>query len=73
MTVEALDTTLTITRHLPAPPEDVFDAWTKPDVISQWLCPFDTKVVRADLDVRVGGKYYLDMQGEEKLHKHEGA
>jgi len=72
MTAEVLDTTLTITRQLPASPEDVFDAWTKPDVISQWLCPFDTKVVRADLDVRVGGKYYLDMQGEEKLHKHEG-
>lgn len=72
MTDEVLDTTLTITRQLPASPEDVFDAWTTPEIVSKWLCPFDTKVVRADLDVRVGGKYHLDMQGEEKLHKHEG-
>ena len=72
MTAEVLETTLTITRQLPASPEDVFDAWTTPDILRQWMCPFDTKVVRADLDLRVGGKYFIDMQGEEALHKHEG-
>ena len=72
MTAEVMETTLTITRRLPASPEDVFDAWTTPDILRQWMCPFDTEVARADLDLRVGGKYYIDMQGAEALHKHEG-
>lgn len=72
MTAEVMETTLTITRRLPASPEAVFDAWTTPEILRQWMCPFDTKVVRADVDLRVGGKYYIDMQGEEALYKHEG-
>ena len=63
---------LTLRRVLPATPEEVFDAWTNPDSVRQWLCPFDTVVSRADMDVRVGGKYRVDMKGAEKTYDHAG-
>lgn len=50
---------LTITRTFDAPPELVFDAWTKPEHFSVW---FGTDAVAVPLetlsmDVRVGGRW----------------
>jgi uncharacterized protein YndB with AHSA1/START domain len=51
---------LSITRHYAVPPEKVWRAWTEPQALSRWFGPADTEAVtRADLDVRVGGRYHI--------------
>ena len=63
--------TLTLTRHLPVSPEVVFDAWTTPDHMANWLSPMTTASVPR-LDLRVGGEFQIDMHGGEKVHIHPG-
>ena len=63
--------TVRITRVYAASPQAVFDAWTKPEQLSQWLCPYDLKVAEVAMDLRVGGAYSVVMQGEER-HEHHG-
>ena len=60
-----------ITRLYEASPQAVFDAWTKPEQLSQWLCPYDLKVAKAEVDLRVGGAYSIVMRGEDD-HEHHG-
>jgi uncharacterized protein YndB with AHSA1/START domain len=52
---------LTLKRRLKAPAEKVFSAWTDPEKIVRWFGPAETASdsVRADMDVRVGGRYRM--------------
>ena len=52
---------LTLKRRLKAPAETVFSAWTDPEKIVRWFGPAETASdsVRADMDVRVGGRYRM--------------
>src|SRR5258707_14893376 len=61
---------LTITRILPASPQTVFDAWTTAESVRQWMCPESTSFPLADLDVRVGGPFRVDIlvEGERLVH-----
>ena len=52
-----------IERTFDAPAEDVFDAWTSPEVMRRWLHPapnWDTP--EAEVDLRVGGKVRVVMR-----------
>jgi uncharacterized protein YndB with AHSA1/START domain len=57
---------LTLTRRLRARPEKVYAAWTDPEKLVQWFGPAQVKpgTMRADLDVRVGGRYRISFTGE---------
>ena len=61
---------LTITRVLPASPQAVFDAWTTAESVRHWMCPESTSIPLAELDVRVGGAFRVDMlvEGERLVH-----
>ncbi|HLZ23491.1 MAG TPA: SRPBCC domain-containing protein [Ktedonobacterales bacterium] len=61
---------LTITRILTASRQAVFDAWTNAESVRQWMCPGDGSVAVAELDVRVGGTFRVDMivDGERTVH-----
>jgi len=50
---------LTLKRRLHASPAKVWAAWTRAEKIAHWFGPADTVdgSVRAELDVRVGGRY----------------
>jgi len=54
---------LRIVRRLPAPPEDVFDAWIDPESLRIWMCPRETRV--AAVDARVGGRFRIVMRGAQ--------
>ena len=60
---------LTIKRHLKAPAEKVFAAWTRPEALKRWFAPSaELAVPLAEADVRVGGRYRIIMRkadGEE--------
>jgi uncharacterized protein YndB with AHSA1/START domain len=56
---------LTLTRRLRAQPEKVYAAWTEPENLVQWFGPGQVEPgsTRADLDVRVGGRYRISFTG----------
>jgi uncharacterized protein YndB with AHSA1/START domain len=59
---------LTIKRRFNAPPEKVFSAWTDPEKVKRWMGPGDVKTIRAENDLRAGGRFRIVMQapsGEE--------
>lgn len=71
MTVAAgAGTGLEIRRVLPAPPDDVFRAWTDPVVMARWLSPVGS--AEAEVDLRVGGAFRLVMRGDGREIEHTG-
>lgn len=62
MTVERTsDRELVVTRTIDAPPEIVFQAWTRAELFRRWWVPksFGLTLLSCELDVRVGGGYRL--------------
>ena len=54
---------LRITREFDAPPSVVWEAMTNPDHVAQWFGPegFDTPRETVEIELRVGGRYELEM------------
>lgn len=52
-----------VERTLAAPPERVFAAWTDPAILRRWYCPNPDLPLEVTADVRVGGRYRVDMGG----------
>ena len=54
---------LRLERTIAAPPEKVFEAWTRPEVLSRWFAPSDEyNVVVTELEARPGGRLRLEMR-----------
>ncbi len=56
---------LTIKRRLNAPPEKVYAAWTEPEKLMRWFGPDSGPVLRAEADVRVGGRFDIGFKTED--------
>ena len=55
--------TVQIKRTFDAPAEDVFDAWTSPEVMQRWFhCAPEWDTPEAEVDLRVGGKVRVVMR-----------
>jgi uncharacterized protein YndB with AHSA1/START domain len=57
---------------MPATREVVFEAWTDPQGIREWMCPGDTVSAEAMLDLRVGGSYRIVMKSKTRDYVHTG-
>ena len=56
-------TVLRLTRTFAAPRERVFRAWTEPAALARWWIPQPGYTLpRAEIDLRVGGRYRLTMR-----------
>ena len=53
----AVKPSLTVKRHLKAPPAKVFAAWTDPEKVKRWMGPGDVTVLSVETDPRAGGRY----------------
>jgi uncharacterized protein YndB with AHSA1/START domain len=53
---------LQVRRILSAPREEVFRAWTEPELVRQWFKPRGGSSPSAEMDVRVGGEYRWGMK-----------
>jgi uncharacterized protein YndB with AHSA1/START domain len=55
------DFELVVTRTFNAPARIVFDAWSKPELFTQWWIPKSVgmSLVSCDMDIRTGGTYRL--------------
>jgi uncharacterized protein YndB with AHSA1/START domain len=51
-----------VERLLPATPDEVFDEWTDPDAMSEWMCPRPAHATGVVLDPRVGGRLRIDIE-----------
>jgi uncharacterized protein YndB with AHSA1/START domain len=59
-------TALELTHRFAAPRDEVFDAWTNPDVLRKWWSAADTwSTPLAEVDARPGGRYRLSMKTDE--------
>ncbi|WP_447752012.1 SRPBCC family protein [Sphingopyxis fribergensis] len=65
------DTTLTISRHIAAPPAAVWDAWSDPAKLAKWWIPAPIECQVVTLDLRPGGGFVTRMRqdgGEFQPH-----
>ena len=46
-------------RRIAAPPGRVYEAWTRPEQLAKWWGPAGSVFGGADLDVRVGGRFFI--------------
>lgn len=56
----AQDLKLEMTRVIRAPRARVFDAWTKPELLRQWIGKSDIHVMHAECNPTVGGAYRVE-------------
>jgi uncharacterized protein YndB with AHSA1/START domain len=60
-------TAVHVAREYAAPREDVFRAWTEPELFRQWFTPPNGSSPSAELDVRPGGGYRIEMKPPPEL------
>lgn len=58
------DTTLVIRRSYDANVDTLFHALTNPEALKAWFGPGSAKVHHAESDLRVGGKWAIEMIGD---------
>lgn len=56
---------LVFTRNLPASADEVYDAWTSPEVMRQWLAPGANVVIEIESDLRIGGAFLIRSQAPD--------
>jgi uncharacterized protein YndB with AHSA1/START domain len=54
-------TDLRIERVLPATVDQVYEAWTRPELLSRWYCPNPDLQIEVEADLRIGGHYVVKM------------
>ena len=57
-------------RRLKARPEDVFDAWTKPEILARWWGPEGMHLGKHHLDLCEGGHWRTAMVNDETGAEH---
>jgi uncharacterized protein YndB with AHSA1/START domain len=67
-----IEPSLFVTRILNAPCEKVFAAWTTAEYVQRWMCPENGTVAAAELDLRVGGAFRIDMLANGVQTSHTG-
>ncbi len=55
-----------------ASPEKVWQAWTKPELLKQWWGPDNVTIPECEVDLRVGGKFYIVMEAGEGMGEYKG-
>lgn len=55
-----------------ASPETVWKAWTEPDQIKKWWGPDNVTIPECEVELKVGGKYYIVMEAGEAMGEYKG-
>ena len=65
--------TVQVRRRLKATAEQIFDLWTKPDLMVRWMSPFPGTVhCKASCDLRPGGAFSLVMSSADSSREVSG-
>jgi len=63
---------ITIVRIVSAPLERVWRAWTEPSELKRWWGPNDVSIPECEVDLRVGGRFYIVMEAGEAMGPYKG-
>jgi len=63
---------VTFERVYDAPIDAVWRAWTDPEKLKQWWGPNNVTIPECEIDVRVGGKFYIVMEAGEAMGPYKG-
>ena len=55
-----------------ASPETVWQAWTNPEMLKQWWGPDNVSIPECEVDLKVGGKFYIVMEAGEAMGPYKG-
>lgn len=55
-----------------ASPETLWQAWTNPEMLKQWWGPDNVSIPECEVDLRVGGKFYIVMEAGEGMGQYKG-
>lgn len=72
MTTMPVEHKLFLSKWIRAQRGAVYAAWTRPEIMRKWFCPRELKLVSAEADVRVGGRFYAVMSNGEETHTVRG-
>jgi len=56
---------ISVTRHFNGSPNDVWDAWTQPQILDQWWAPKPWRTETKSMDFRTGGTWQYAMVGPD--------
>ena len=74
MTSAPGDDPIVVEGYFAAPPEQVFEAWTDPDIVVQWFGQAPYSLKSATIDLRPGGTWrFLMSSDDEQSASFEGA
>jgi uncharacterized protein YndB with AHSA1/START domain len=59
--------TVRFERRFAASPAEVFDAWTKPEQVTQWWDPDGKPLTECTIDLRVGGSFKFVSPGHSDM------
>lgn len=51
-----------VRQRLPAPPDVVYDEWTDPAKLAEWMCPRPARCLNVEADPRIGGRIGFDIE-----------
>ena len=54
---------LVLERVVDVPPQRVWEAWTRPELLKKWFTPAPWKTADCEIDLRPGGKFRTVMHG----------
>jgi uncharacterized protein YndB with AHSA1/START domain len=63
---------IVIRRQIQATRQELFDAWTDPEGMREWMCPGNIASAEVQMDLRVGGQLVIVMRGRTELFEHRG-
>ena len=61
-----------IEKTYDASPEKVWQALTNPEMLKQWWGPNNVTIPECEVDLRVGGKFYIVMEAGEAMGQYKG-
>ena len=64
--------TVEFERTYDAPIEKVWQAWTDPELLKQWWGPDNVSIPECEVDLRVGGRFYIVMEAGEAMGEFKG-
>jgi uncharacterized protein YndB with AHSA1/START domain len=64
--------TVVIRRRIRATREELFDAWTDPAGMREWMCPGNIVSAEVQMEPRVGGSLLIIMRGPTEAFEHRG-
>ncbi len=63
---------ITLVRTFDTSLEQMWQTWTDPELLKQWWGPDNVTIPKCEVDLRVGGKFYIVMEAGEAMGPYKG-